>query len=313
MDPVTHALIGMAVSAVGQDSFSLVNPVTVSAVAGALIPDGDIILRLKGESYYLKHHRGVSHSLPGIIVQAVGIGLILKIFYHQAMITDLILWALIGAFTHIASDVLNSYGAKVLWPISNRKRSLSLLTLTDPVVLIMLIGSISTSYYKLGYNKYIIADFGLYIISKVVMRVYGVQLLKKHLGSKYNIQRIHLLPSMIANYKFQYIVEDQLHKIVGEINFISNKVRIFNVFKRVDRVIKEFVLKSDVAVYFREFTPISHIAFERLNDGYRVLLTDLRYMFNNRFLHHATIIYDEQMNVIEEKFNPYSMKNKIDI
>jgi len=313
MDPITHALIGMAVSAAGQDKLSLLNPVTIAAVAGSVIPDGDIILQAWGGALYLKHHRGISHSIIGIAVESIIVGFALKLLYPSASLLNLVLWSFIGTLTHIISDVLNSYGARIFWPFSNKKKSLSLLTITDPVVIILAVVSIVSSYKKWGYNKYLIAIFLAYLLCKVAMHILGTVILKNEFEGKYKIEKIHLLPSMILGYKFQYIIEDPIQKIVGEVDFLFRKVRIFDILKRLDSATKERILKSKTAAFFKEFTPISHVQLEVINHGYRVLFTDLRYMFKKQFLHHATIIYDEKMNIVEEKFNPYNINKKLDV
>lgn len=313
MDPVTHAIIGMAVSAAGQGNFSVSSPITVAATLGSVIPDGDIILRAFGGSVYLKHHRGVSHSLIGIAVEAIILGLALHGFYPSASLLTLVLWSFVGALTHIISDILNSYGAKIFWPLSSKKKSLSLLTLTDPVVIIIAVSSILSSYYRWGYNGYLLIAFVLYLISKIAMRVWGVLLLKKKFNGGYEIQKIHLLPSMIAGHKFHYIIEEPLSKIVGEIDFIFNKVKIINIFKKHDLAGREYILESRTARYFRNFTPIFHVKLERFNGGHKALFTDLRYFLGGKFLHHATIIYDRDMNIIEERFNPYNINNSLNV
>lgn len=313
MDPISHGLIGMAVSASGQSTFSILNPITIASVAGSLIPDGDIILKAWGGSFYLKHHRGVSHSLIAISVEAAVIGLVLKIFYPSAEVLHLFLWAFIGALTHIASDILNSYGAKVFWPFSNKKKSLSLLTLTDPVLIIISLLSILSSYNGWGYNRYLIAIFLIHLMSKIAMRIFGYVKLKNMFCDKYQIEEIHLLPSMIAGHKLRYIINDPLHNVVGDIDFLLNRVSIFSVFKRVDRMTREYILESKTARFFDEFTPIFHVNLEKVNGGYKALLTDLRYILGGKFLHHATILYDKNMKIIEEKFNPYNINKKLDV
>jgi len=313
MDPISHALIGAAVSAAGQNSVSLSNPVIMAATLGSVIPDGDFILQIWGDSFYLKHHRGASHSLIGIVFEALGIAFMMKVFNHDVSFFSMLIWAFIGAMTHIIADVFNSYGAKIFWPFSNKKNSLSLFTLADPVIIILSVVSILDSYNKWGYNGYVLILFILYIGSKVFMRILGHSLLKKKFAGMYEIERINILPSMVAGYKLHYIVEGPLYKIVGEIDFLFRRIKIIDTLKRIDTKTREFILRSKSAEFFKEFTPIFHIELEKVNDGYKAMLTDLRYMFKNNFLHHATINYDENMVILSEKFNPYNMNKQLDI
>ncbi|MCL4439674.1 MAG: metal-dependent hydrolase, partial [Firmicutes bacterium] len=67
MDPLTHALVGMGVAALTGEKLSLASPLHLGAVLGALAPDLDIVLQLCGDIPYLTHHRGSSHSIPGVL------------------------------------------------------------------------------------------------------------------------------------------------------------------------------------------------------------------------------------------------------
>lgn len=313
MDPISHALIGAAVSAAGQNTVALSNPVIIAAALGSVIPDGDFILQIWGDSLYLKHHRGASHSLIGIVFEALGIAIMMKVFNHNVSFVSMFIWAFIGALTHIVADVFNSYGAKIFWPLSNKKNSLSLITLADPVIIILSVVSILDSYNKWGYNRYVLMLFILYIGSKVFMRILGHSLLKKKFERLYEVERIHILPSMVAGYKLHYIVESSLYKIVGEIDFLFGRIKIIDTLKRIDIKTRELILKSRSAEFFKEFTPIFHIELEKVNSGYKAMLTDLRYMIKNKFLHHATINYDENMVILSQKFNPYNINKQLDI
>lgn len=312
MDPVSHALIGLAVSTVGQGKMDISSPVTAAYVLGSITPDADIILRLWGNSLYLKHHRGVSHSLVGVAVESAALALALKLIYIQVPVFSLFIWSAFGMLTHIIADILNSYGAKIFWPFSNRKNSLSLLTITDPIVVLMSILLVVFSFGMQKYDTYIYLGFTFYVLSKIAMHALGRVKLRKRFGNDYNIEKIQLLPSMMAGHKFHYIVEDSTHMIVGEINFLSGRIEIINVLKRLDEKTRKLILNSRAAAFFKEFTPIFHIELQSIRNGYKALLTDLRYMLHKKFLHHVTIVYDKNMTVLEEKFHPYNMNNHLD-
>lgn len=313
MDPVTHALIGMAASTAVQNKFDITSPITAAAALGAVMPDGDIILRLESHAFYLKHHRGESHSIIVAAVESVFAAAVLKAVFMNTPYATLFLWTFLGVLTHLASDLLNSYGAKVFWPLVQRKNSLSLIAITDPFLLLFTVITIYWSYKGLNYKWHILIYSALYLSCKALMRLWGYIKLKNRFSREEEVIKIHLLPAMIAVHKLHYIIDTRNSRIVGELDFVLNRVAIKDRLQKAEDTVRMCVLETDMAAYFKEFTPIFHIDFEKIENGYRAMLTDLRYMFGNRYLHHATIIYDNNLAVIREKFNPYSMNNSIDI
>lgn len=223
MDPVTHAIIGMAVSTAGQGRFALTNPVTAAAALGAVIPDGDIVLKIWGNSLYLKNHRGVSQSLLFMPIEAAIASGALKILFTGTPFTMLFFWSLSGLLSHVIFDLLNSYGVRAFWPFIKKKNSLSLIAITDPFVLLFSVLSIMYSYMGDQYDLRILIMFLIYILGKVLFRFYGHAMIEKRFSDGYDVEKIHILPSMIAIHKLHYIVETPKYKIVGEFNIFHKK------------------------------------------------------------------------------------------
>lgn len=109
MDPISHAVVGAAIG-------GLKDPTTPAAlywaaVAGAVIPDIDFVVRIVGgEAAYLDHHRGPTHGPIGWVVQAAVIAGLLAWISPGAPFGSLFLWALFGVLSHIALDL-----TKCLW------------------------------------------------------------------------------------------------------------------------------------------------------------------------------------------------------
>ncbi|NLC11580.1 MAG: metal-dependent hydrolase, partial [Firmicutes bacterium] len=81
MDPITHAVFGIGLAGFSNTLFSPYNPIYAAAITGAVAPDLDVITHLGGRLSFLKHHRGFSHSLPGLILSAALISIIISIDY----------------------------------------------------------------------------------------------------------------------------------------------------------------------------------------------------------------------------------------
>ena len=138
MDPISHAIIGGALSLVNGGEISANNPFLIASMLGAVSPDFDIVYRLKGEVKYLREHRGFSHSIPGLVILSAGICAVLSLIYPAAALQELFLWAFVGAFSHTFFDYLNSYGVELFGPLSKRKFTLNLLQIADPIILILM-------------------------------------------------------------------------------------------------------------------------------------------------------------------------------
>src|SRR3989442_10689713 len=66
MDNLTHTLTGVALSQAGLNRKTRF--ATLALVIGSNLPDVDIVTRLAGSATYLKYHRGITHSVLGVIV-----------------------------------------------------------------------------------------------------------------------------------------------------------------------------------------------------------------------------------------------------
>ena len=121
MDDVTHALAGTLIA---RTHPSERKGLTLACVAGALIPDIDIVLTLWGKSFYVTEHRGFTHSLLGLAPMsflAAGLAwLIVRKKKDRASFLSLWTLALLGVISHILLDWCTSWGTMILWPDRTR-------------------------------------------------------------------------------------------------------------------------------------------------------------------------------------------------
>ena len=86
LDTGTHIVMGVALS-----GLALADPVvsaetrTMSAVftgviVGSLIPDIDTVLKLRNNAVYIRHHRGITHSIPAVLFGHLFITILLSFF-----------------------------------------------------------------------------------------------------------------------------------------------------------------------------------------------------------------------------------------
>lgn len=132
MDNFTHTLVGLALA----DAVALSLPERPSARARGLlrvasasannVPDLDFVYAglTPGKLGYLLHHRGHTHTLlVGLVLGAVTFAVVAAWARRRgAALSRVETWALgglamLGPWTHIGMDALNSYGVHPFWPI----------------------------------------------------------------------------------------------------------------------------------------------------------------------------------------------------
>ncbi|MEN8907498.1 MAG: metal-dependent hydrolase [Clostridiales bacterium] len=305
MDPVTHAVSGIAISKVAGEQLDISNPVFAAIVVGSIFPDIDILLQKWGDYVYLKNHRGFTHSIVGLVLSSIILSLIIMFIYSTSFL-GVFTGVTIGLFSHIIWDLFNSYGAKALWPFYKKKISYSLLVIFDPIILLQLI-----SFIILDGTEQIVIVFSFitYIVFRLFMRL-TVVLKMKHLLLGGNAKTF---PSITNWFKWQFIVENNDYYLVGERNFITGNIRILKEFKKLNKKQLEQILETNVGSFFKEFTPIFHVESKEINGNTKYTFMDLRYWLKNNFLHHATIEIDKYENIVSSNFCPYSIDRKVNV
>jgi len=90
MDTSTHITMGFGLAGLAYlDPNVATNPelataVMIGTVIGSNAPDFDYTIKiLKGNGMYTEHHRGLSHSLPAIIIWPILIAYIIFVLFNQ--------------------------------------------------------------------------------------------------------------------------------------------------------------------------------------------------------------------------------------
>src|SRR5690625_2057432 len=118
MDTGTHIVMGIALGGlatldpvVSNDPL-MFNSVLVGTIIGSRAPDFDTILKLKNNATYIRTHRGITHSIPAIIIWGILIPLIIYLFVPEVNFLHLWLWTFLAVFLLVVVDVFNSYGTQ---------------------------------------------------------------------------------------------------------------------------------------------------------------------------------------------------------
>lgn len=307
MDPITHGVIGLAISAFSGDPVSLLNPISVGAALGAMSPDLDAITRVfYNDKVYLEHHRGKSHSVPFLAMFSIGITGLLSFFYPDFNFIRVLMFTFMGALSHTFFDILNSYGAMVF----RKKRKLSILMLYDPMISVLALFLI---FYK---NQNIYTYIGtsviaaLYIAFRYLMRKKVEKNLSATFSSGYTLEKVCVMPSLMAFHKWDFIINTKSHNIVGQYNLVKKNYVVREKLKR-NKDARDIMLKTNLGQYFSNFSPNFHVMKVKEDDKNHLKVIDLRYFLKDDFMHNGLIELDHQDNVIESYFMPYNVNRKI--
>ncbi|MCG8551890.1 MAG: metal-dependent hydrolase, partial [Desulfobacterales bacterium] len=305
---------GLAISAFSGDPVSLSNPVSIGCAIGAMVPDVDVIVKIiKDDFHYLKHHRGFSHSLPALVALAGIVTFGVGRFFGDVNYLSLFIWTFVGALSHTFFDILNSYGAKLLSPFTSKKFKANLLMLYDPVISILCLTLIFRRHISNVFLTIVFLIFITYLVARYGMRRRAERIVEKNYSSGYKLIKVNILPALMAFHKWDFIVDTRSHSLVGQVNIINGKVSVRKKFKKPKEDIVELFNNTNVGKYFSDFSPIIHISHIEDQGNLILKCIDLRYYLKNNFMHHATVIYDKEMNLIESFFQPYKIDKYIPI
>ena len=305
MDPVTHAIIGMIIGSKVGGALSWNDGIMAATTFGAIMPDFDIAAQLWGDFNYLKQHRGFSHSLAGLLVTSVVAGAALSLLYPGIGVITLMTCTFIGAISHTIMDLFNSYGVNLAWPFSRKKWTINLLMAFDPILFML-----GTAWIFIGGKEQYEASLAVgavcYLFMRFLMREQARQTVAKRLQRRAPTVSVVVIPSMGNIFKWDFIAAMPKRRIVGQIDMLKRNLRITRRLYYLNKPLRQVLTASVLGKVFSEFTPFFHIECELVEGKTVGRFMDLRYRVRGRFLHNGTIILDDNMNVEEAIFQPFS-------
>ncbi len=311
MDPITHAVVGAGIFALSGGKISLSQPALIGCVAGSLAPDIDIIAKVRNDYYYLKHHRGSSHSIAGVLLLSVCITGLIALLYRGSSLPTVLAWTFAGGFIHVILDFLNSYGAQLLWPFSRKKYSLSLLKIFDIFIVMAGIAMLFSGKGSIGVKMGIMAVSGLYITALGIMRKLARRRIWAFFKGRIEQKNIKVLPALLGFFEWDFIIIAPKHVTVGRVHLLRRDIMVIERRRLLQKKEKEKFMENRAAGFFKEFTPIYHIGVRKRTDTIEVVYTDLRYRLRNGFMHHATAKFNSKGALVECIFHPFSKDKRI--
>jgi len=141
LDNLTHSLVGLALSRAGLNRLS--PQATAILLLAANAPDIDVASAAGGSLAYLHYHRHITHSLLLAPVMALLPALIVRLATRKPIGWGMAyLVSLAGVASHLALDLTNAYGIRLLLPFSARWLRLDLNAIVDPWIWMALLLSL---------------------------------------------------------------------------------------------------------------------------------------------------------------------------
>lgn len=283
MDTGTHVVMGVALGgiatldpAVGMDP-SMAQAVMIATIAGSQAPDIDTILKLKNNAVYIRHHRGITHSIPAVLIWSLLFPGMLYLFYPEANLLHLWLWTLAAVALHVFVDIFNAYGTQALRPFTRKWVALGLINTFDPFIFVSHLAAIAVwlAGADQGYTfltLYIILA-GYYILRFVMQRR-----IKQELRRKIDdIEEIIISPTMKFR-QWRIAVKAKSAFYVGR--SIDGNIVILDTFNRVplpDSPVMKAAKQDKNISAFLSFSPVYRWEIDTYKDHYEVRFIDLRY------------------------------------
>ncbi len=171
MDAVTHGLTGWLIAR-SVPSEQGGKAATAAVVIGSVLPDVDHVVSVLGSDAAIRFHRGISHSFAGIAVSSLLLALLLCRFGRWKDLKKLYLFALIGQLSHIALDLITSYGTQIFQPFSDARVSFDLLFIIDLVFTgIVLAGIVLSRHGRAAMARGALAALAIYVGFAAVLHV----------------------------------------------------------------------------------------------------------------------------------------------
>lgn len=296
MDPITHALSGLAIHQIGFKRKIALFVLVFSAVA----PDLDYITRLWGADVFLRHHRGITHGILALFAFPLIMGII---FRNKGGFLYYYFLSFIAYGSHLFLDLVNPYGIRILSPLDWNLYSLDLVFIIDPFITGGLLLCIIMGMMNKKRAPLIAICMIVLIVAYIGGRAHLQSEAEKFLKTKIDANIYRLYPLPIDPLRWWFIAKSGSDIEVGAVDLFTRSVHIkdrYRLDKKSPAIVKS--KKDRVVQNFLHFARFPYA--EVKTEGGRTIVRwkELSFSFlpGERFT--ATVIMDKDGQVIESGF-----------
>lgn len=321
MDTGTHIVMGVALGGLAtldpvvSSDPALFNAVLVGAIVGSHAPDFDTVLKLKNNATYIRHHRGLTHSIPAILIWGILIAGIIHLFVPQVNFLHLWAWTFLAVVIHVFVDIFNAYGTQAYRPFTNKWIAHGFINTFDPYIFLLhVVGIIS---WMLGANP----GYTWLIIYTVIVLYYIKRYIdKKEIVKKINdyipeTEQVATSPTIKQNYwRVAITTADKFY--VGAVE--NGHIQIVDEYEKVplpDSTIMELAKKDKNISAFLSFSPVYRWEVTDYDDFTEVRFIDLRYRSKGYYPFVAVVQIDDNMRIMSSYtgwiFSEHKLQSKL--
>ncbi len=215
MDTGTHITMGIALGgfatldpAVQQDPM-LFTAVMVGTIIGSHAPDFDTVLKLRNNAVYIRHHRGITHSIPAVMFWGIAISSIIYLFVPEVSFLHLWLWTFLAVILHVLVDIPNAYGTQAYRPFTKKWIAHGFISTFDPYIFSLhvigiiawILGATPGTTWLIIYSIIV-----LYYIKRYIDKQEIVKIIHEHFD---NVEKIATSPTTKQNIWRVAFIADQ--------------------------------------------------------------------------------------------------------
>ncbi|WP_026022950.1 metal-dependent hydrolase [Paenisporosarcina sp. TG20] len=304
MDTGTHIVMGIALGGLALiDPVVADNPVTATAVVagvivGSLSPDVDTVLKLRNNAVYIRHHRGITHSIPAVLLWPLAITGLIHLIIPEANLLHLWLWTFLAVFLHVFVDIFNSYGTQALRPFSSKWVALGVINTFDPTIFGLHV--VALLFWAFGADPVITMLILYSIIFLYYLLRFAILKAVRHAVKNTfpNSEEIILAPT-IRFFQWRVAVLTKTHHFVGRA--YGRSINIYDKFDRKtipDSPLIKAALKDKNLQAFISFSPIYRWEITKHEHVHEVRLIDLRYRSNDYYPFVAVVHLNENLEIL---------------
>ncbi|WP_050614056.1 metal-dependent hydrolase [Bacillus testis] len=323
MDTGTHLVMGIGLGALATldpvvaSSSITAQAVMIGTIVGSQAPDIDTILKMRNNAVYIRNHRGITHSIPAVILWPLLITSIISAIMPLADVWHVWMWTFLAVFLHVFVDIFNAYGTQALRPLTSKWIALGVINTFDPFIFGLHVAGIIL--WAFG------ADPGItFVVVYCVIAVYYIMRFKEQRNIKATIKgaipntwKIILSPT-VRYHKWRVAVITDQKYLVG--TCINGAVTIVDEFKRIpipENPVLE-AAKHDVNLSaFLSFSPVYRFEISEAGGFHEVKFIDLRYRSNGYYPFVAVVHLDEELQIINSYtgwiFSEDKLKKKLNM
>ncbi len=323
MDTGTHVVMGLALGGLATldpvvaSSSATATSVMIATLVGSQAPDIDTVLKLRNNAVYIRNHRGITHSIPAVLLWPLAIIAVIYPIFPDANLLHLWLWTFLAVFFHVFVDIFNAYGTQALRPFSSKWVALGIINTFDPFIFAMHIVGILAwvfgahpGYTFIGVYAVLVA----YYIFRFITQRKVYHAVKKLVPDATDI----IIAPTMKFHQWRIAVMNKNQFFVGRAH--DNKVRILDQFKRVavpeTPVLEAAKLDKNLSA-FLSFSPVYRWEVDEYDTYYEVRFIDLRYRSNGHYPFVAVVQLDLELNILSSYtgwiFSEEKLRKKLDI